>query len=70
MGCDLGPELCIPDAQLANESVNVLMVNTLPNILLESEHSQIYVEHTMDLRAYFNIDPTHSQNENIFYVNS
>ena len=46
------------------------MVNTLPNILLESEFSSIYIEQTMDLRAYFHMDPTHTQNENIFYINS
>ena len=69
-GCNLGPDLCLPDEELAFKSVNILLVNTLPNILLESEHSEIYLERTMDLREYFNIDPTRSQNENIFYVDS
>lgn len=57
LGCDLGDE-CVSDAELVKRTFNIVLVNGLPNILLEN--SENYVEYAQDRMTYFSIDPTHT----------
>ena len=67
-GCELDPELCAPDDEVAKLKVNLIFADTLPNILLESSNSDDYVESTLDLRKFFQLNPTLEQKENLFFT--
>ena len=69
-GCSLeNPEVnCADDDELANMSVNLVTLNSQPNIFGQTDNE--IIQFVLDFKHFFYLNPTTTQNVNIFYQNA
>ena len=66
-GCKLG-EKCWPNDELYKYKFNFLFLSAHPNIL--GEEKDEVIRHIEDTNHYFHLDPTHTQRNNIYFMES
>ena len=60
IGCDLGPDLCFTDAEIAKKTFNLPMLKAFPSLYGDEEDRSQVIRYTEDDTHFYYFDPSHT----------